>query len=65
MKFSTKKPITEDPSIEVAQKTPLVGDEWEQVLTSLSSCMELEGIAKSTKAILRRREIKRQRTYYV
>jgi len=58
MKFSTKQPTTEDLSIESASKTPLVGEEWEQVLASITSCIEIEETAKSTKAILRRREIK-------
>jgi hypothetical protein len=56
--FSTKQKTTEDKSGESAQKKPLVGDDWEQALDILSSYVELEETAKSTKAILRRREVK-------
>ena len=58
MKFSTKQSTTEDLSVENTQKRPLVVDEWKQVLENISSCIELEETAKSTKAIQRRREVK-------
>ena len=58
MKFNTKQQTTEDINVESAQKTPYVGDEWEQVLANISSYIDLEETAKTTKAMLRRREVK-------
>jgi hypothetical protein len=58
MKCITKSDLCQDVA-ECSTVPSLVGEDWTTILQSLSSSVDLETMAKETKALLRKREIKR------